>query len=150
MCVAVFGFYDGGAINLSVRCVGPSAVFCAMCVILSIGTSSRAFLPRFPLHPFSRYSIGTRFRALWVGRRRLFVCLRCNLFSLAYFMISLYLILTVQMLLFTFVFRDATAVNLGITLVSFLMGLWAQAFSLTIALLSNSCAFTNHISRSQR
>jgi len=25
-----FGFYDGGAINLSVRCVGPSAVFCAV------------------------------------------------------------------------------------------------------------------------
>jgi len=38
----------------------------------------------------------------------------CQLFSLAYFMMSLYLILTVKMLLFTLVFRYATAVNFGI------------------------------------
>jgi len=38
----------------------------------------------------------------------------CKLFSLAYFMMSLYFILTVKVLLFTLVFRYATAVSLGI------------------------------------
>ena len=106
---------DGGAINLSVRCVWASAAFCAVYVVLFVGTSSRAFLPRFPLRPFPRYSI-----VVLCARARgsvRYVCSsvsECNLFSLAYFMMSLYLILTVKVLLFTLVFRYATAVNLGI------------------------------------
>ena len=75
---------DGGAINLYVRCVGASAAFCAVYVVLFVGTSSRAFLPRFPLRPFPRYSVVVLCARARGSVRyvvgRLFVCLRMQTF----------------------------------------------------------------------
>ena len=84
MCVAVFGFYDGGAINLSVRCVGASAAFCAVCVILSVNTPSASVPAAFPFTSLSPL-LHRRARARGsgrsvVGRRRLFVCHRMQRF----------------------------------------------------------------------
>jgi len=119
MCVAVFGFYGGRRCHKSV-----CALFRGVCRLLRGVRSSACrhvvagFLAAFPftsLSPLLHCRARARGSGRYVvGRRRLFVCLRMHLFSLAYFMMSLYLILTVKMLLFTLVFRYATAANLGI------------------------------------
>jgi len=82
---------DGERRHKSIRAVLLSA-FCAVCVILSVSTSSASVPAAFPFTSLSpllhRRSLceGTRFgRYVCTGRRRLFVCLRMHSFLIGLF-----------------------------------------------------------------